>query len=193
MLFVSTSPWVLCALRGRAYKHHTTWKGANLDMSVLLYRGSIACNGVGSNGETNTPPDILPSSLPRPQEVVASHPARLFQCSNASGRFTVEEIFDFTQEVGGGKGEEEGRGNGGGEGEREGGREGKGRGRGERGGEGEGRGGGRERGRGEGKGRGGKGRGDGRGGGACLVCSCVYHSVLVNLLIAVTPPTRALL
>lgn len=34
------------------------------------------------------------------QEVVASHPPRLFQCSNASGRFTVEEIFDFSQEVG---------------------------------------------------------------------------------------------
>lgn len=39
----------------------------------------------------------IPSSL---QEVVASHPPRLFQCSNASGHFNVEEIFDFSQEVG---------------------------------------------------------------------------------------------
>ena len=42
---------------------------------------------------------MLPLFPPRPQEVVASHPPRLFQCSNASGRFTVEEIFDFSQEV----------------------------------------------------------------------------------------------
>ena len=41
-----------------------------------------------------------PWSLSCLQEVVASHPPRLFQCSNASGRFTVEEIFDFSQEVG---------------------------------------------------------------------------------------------
>ena len=33
------------------------------------------------------------------QEVVPSYPPRLFQCSNASGRFMVEEIFDFAQEV----------------------------------------------------------------------------------------------
>lgn len=28
-----------------------------------------------------------------------SNPPRLFQCSNASGRFKVEEIFDFAQDV----------------------------------------------------------------------------------------------
>ena len=33
------------------------------------------------------------------QEVVPTYPPRLFQCSNASGRFTVEEIFDFAQDV----------------------------------------------------------------------------------------------
>ena len=33
------------------------------------------------------------------EEVIPTVPARLFQCSNASGRFTVEEIFDFAQEV----------------------------------------------------------------------------------------------
>ena len=33
------------------------------------------------------------------QEVIPTQPPRLFQCSNASGRFIVEEIFDFTQEV----------------------------------------------------------------------------------------------
>ena len=30
---------------------------------------------------------------------VPAHPARLFQCSSASGKFIVEEIFDFSQEV----------------------------------------------------------------------------------------------
>jgi len=33
------------------------------------------------------------------EEEVPTHPPRLFQCSNASGRFYVEEIFDFSQEV----------------------------------------------------------------------------------------------
>ena len=33
------------------------------------------------------------------QEVVPTYPPRLFQCSNASGRFKVEEIFDFAQDV----------------------------------------------------------------------------------------------
>jgi len=33
------------------------------------------------------------------EEPVPSHPPRLFQCSNASGRFDVEEIFDYSQEV----------------------------------------------------------------------------------------------
>lgn len=28
-----------------------------------------------------------------------NYPPRLFQCSNASGKFNVEEIFDFAQEV----------------------------------------------------------------------------------------------
>lgn len=28
-----------------------------------------------------------------------NHPPRLFQCSNASGKFRVEEIFDFAQDV----------------------------------------------------------------------------------------------
>ncbi|XP_065886890.1 gelsolin, cytoplasmic-like [Dysidea avara] len=32
------------------------------------------------------------------EEPVPSHPPRLFQCSNASGRFNVEEIFDYSQE-----------------------------------------------------------------------------------------------
>lgn len=34
------------------------------------------------------------------EEVIPTVPPRLFQCSNASGRFNVEEIFDFSQEVG---------------------------------------------------------------------------------------------
>ena len=33
------------------------------------------------------------------QEEKPSYPPRLFQCSNASGAFKVEEIFDFSQEV----------------------------------------------------------------------------------------------
>ena len=33
------------------------------------------------------------------EEVVPTVPPRLFQCSNATGKFTVEEIFDFAQEV----------------------------------------------------------------------------------------------
>ena len=33
------------------------------------------------------------------EEQTPSHPPRLFQCSNASGRFNVEEIFDYTQDV----------------------------------------------------------------------------------------------
>ena len=33
------------------------------------------------------------------EEVVPTVPPRLFQCSNASGRFNVEEIFDFAQAV----------------------------------------------------------------------------------------------
>ena len=33
------------------------------------------------------------------QQVVPTYPPRLFQCSNASGRFNVEEIFDFAQDV----------------------------------------------------------------------------------------------
>ena len=33
------------------------------------------------------------------EEEVPSYPPRLFQCSNASGRFNVEEIFDFAQVV----------------------------------------------------------------------------------------------
>ena len=32
-------------------------------------------------------------------EEVPSHSPRLFQCSNASGHFNVEEIFDFAQDV----------------------------------------------------------------------------------------------
>ncbi len=28
-----------------------------------------------------------------------NYPPRLFQCSNATGKFTVEEIFDFAQDV----------------------------------------------------------------------------------------------
>ena len=33
------------------------------------------------------------------EEVVPTVSPRLFQCSNASGRFNVEEIFDFAQDV----------------------------------------------------------------------------------------------
>lgn len=32
-------------------------------------------------------------------EELPTNPPRLFQCSNASGKFTVEEIFDFAQDV----------------------------------------------------------------------------------------------
>ncbi|XP_077997752.1 advillin-like isoform X1 [Glandiceps talaboti] len=38
------------------------------------------------------------ASTPRLQESDAERQARLFQCSNASGRFTVEEAFDFIQD-----------------------------------------------------------------------------------------------
>ena len=33
------------------------------------------------------------------EEITPSYPPRLFQCSNASGRFKVEEMFDFAQDV----------------------------------------------------------------------------------------------
>lgn len=33
------------------------------------------------------------------EKIIPLHPARLFQCSNASGHFKVEEIFDFAQQV----------------------------------------------------------------------------------------------
>lgn len=33
------------------------------------------------------------------EEVVPTYPPRLFQCSNATGHFNVEEIFDFAQAV----------------------------------------------------------------------------------------------
>ena len=33
------------------------------------------------------------------EEIVPAHPPRLFQCSNATGHFNVEEIFDFAQDV----------------------------------------------------------------------------------------------
>ncbi len=33
------------------------------------------------------------------EEELPSQPPRLFQCSNASGKIRVEEIFDFAQEV----------------------------------------------------------------------------------------------
>ena len=32
-------------------------------------------------------------------DMLPTHPPRLFQCSNASGKFKVEEIFDFSQDV----------------------------------------------------------------------------------------------
>ncbi|XP_070570156.1 advillin-like isoform X2 [Ptychodera flava] len=38
------------------------------------------------------------ASTPRLQESELDHPPRLFQCSNASGSFRVEEVDDFTQE-----------------------------------------------------------------------------------------------
>ena len=37
------------------------------------------------------------SSAPRLQDDNEERPARLFQCSNASGTFRVNEIVDFTQ------------------------------------------------------------------------------------------------
>lgn len=37
------------------------------------------------------------ASSKRLQEDESDHPARLFQCSNASGRFIVEQIPDFHQ------------------------------------------------------------------------------------------------
>ena len=33
------------------------------------------------------------------EEVIPTHPPRLFQCSNATGHFNVEEIYDFAQIV----------------------------------------------------------------------------------------------
>ena len=33
------------------------------------------------------------------EQIVPAYPARLFQCSNATGHFKVEEIFDFAQQV----------------------------------------------------------------------------------------------
>ncbi len=33
------------------------------------------------------------------EEITPTYPPRLFQCSNASGRFKVEEMFDFAQDV----------------------------------------------------------------------------------------------
>lgn len=39
------------------------------------------------------------ASTPTVVATVPSHPPRLFQCSDASSKFIVEEIFDFSQEV----------------------------------------------------------------------------------------------
>ena len=33
------------------------------------------------------------------EQIVPAYTARLFQCSNATGHFKVEEIFDFAQQV----------------------------------------------------------------------------------------------
>ena len=47
-----------------------------------------------SINKNNQPPFLFFS-----QEEKPSYPPRLFQCSNASGAFRVEEIFEFCQEV----------------------------------------------------------------------------------------------
>ena len=41
--------------------------------------------------------EVSPYTCVSFQEVESAHPPRLFQCSNASGNFNVEEIFEFTQ------------------------------------------------------------------------------------------------